>query len=62
MPLDLERWEASLVSWSRRGNAVRVLECEYDICETFLLLVDASVPALLRTASLGTRTFGAALG
>jgi hypothetical protein len=40
---------------------VRVLECEEFVWEALLLPVDVSVPALLRTASLGTRTLGAAL-
>jgi hypothetical protein len=40
---------------------VRVLECEDDVCEAVLPPVELSVPALFRTASLGTRTLGAAL-
>jgi hypothetical protein len=61
MPLGLERWEASLIPRSRRGDAVRVLDCEDAVWEALLLLLEASVPALFRTASLGTRTLGAAL-
>jgi len=59
--LGLERWEASLVPRSRRGDAVRVLDCEETVWEALLLLLDVPVSALFRTASLGTRTLGAAL-
>ena len=38
-----------------------MLECEEPVCEALLLPLEDWVPALFRTASLGTRTLGAAL-
>ena len=61
MLLGLERWEASLVPRSRRGDAVRVLDCEELVWEALLLPLEDWVSVLFRTASLGTRTLGAAL-
>lgn len=46
---------------SRRGDAVPVLDCEETVWEALLLPLEDWVPVLFRTASLGTRTLGAAL-
>lgn len=58
--LGLERCDASLMPRSRPGEVVRVLECD-DVVLSEALLLPPLAPALLRTASWGTRTGVAAL-